>query len=503
MKQIILNTISKKREEIISDLNRRLIQTTNKKLSGEQIQEFSEKSLKIFEDILKDPESKNLNDFLFYAYKLFLQSDLTLLEISRLFNSGRSAIIHAFGNEKNIDTFNLIEEIDKSIEFIYGKYGMLHQQIKTTELTRSINLLSQKLEENQQYLENILQTSDSAIMVIDRNEKIIAWNKGAEEIFGYSKEEIINQPSSFLFPPGKKYKDELEFIKREVYQKGSVQILETERDTKAGKTIPVELSVTRLNDNEGNYYGRTVVIKDVTEVKRLQQQVDQSEKLAVIGQLAAGVAHEIGNPLASISSLVQILQRKLNDKFLNGQLSLIKNNIDRISKIVRELVDLSRPPSNKVELTQVTDIIKTALGIVRYDKRVKEVKFETKLDEKSPFIKIVPDQLLQVFINILINALDAIEGSGKITIISSHDDDYIYIDFIDNGCGIEKSAIKNIFDPFYTTKEAGKGTGLGLAISFNIITKMNGKILVSSTPGKGSKFSVVLPVNGKKRIITG
>jgi PAS domain S-box-containing protein len=340
-----------------------------------------------------------------------------------------------------------------------------------------------------------LRSSDSAIMAVDNNEKFIAWNKGAEKIFGYTEEEVIGQSSSLLLPEDKKYIDELDSIRNVVLEKGSIKIPETERKTKSGKIIPVGLNVNKLQSKNGDYIGRTVIIKDSTEVKKLQQQIDQSEKLAVIGQLAAGVAHEIGNPLTSISSIVQLLQRRVNDNFVSEQLANIRSNIDRISRIVRELVDFSRPPGVERSVIQVTDIIKTAIGIVKFDKRVKKVQFETKLDKELPEINIIPDQLLQVFINILINALDAIEGNGRIDVNSSHDKENIYIEITDNGCGMDKETISKIFDPFFSTKDVGKGTGLGLSVSYGIIRKFKGDILVQSEVNRGSSFIVKLPLN--------
>ena len=162
---------------------------------------------------------------------------------------------------------------------------------------------------------------------------------------------------------------------------------------------------------------------------------------------------------------------------------------------MRELVDFSRPPSYEKVIIQITDIIKTALGIVKYDKRVKNVKFLTDLDDDLPKISVVPDQLLQVFVNILINALDAIEGNGVIRVNSYSNNEFIYVEIIDDGCGMDKDTVTKIFDPFYTTKEVGKGTGLGLSVSYGIIKKFHGDIIVESEKGKGSKFIVKLPIS--------
>lgn len=336
-------------------------------------------------------------------------------------------------------------------------------------------------------------------MVVDKDEKFVAWNSGAENIFGFSYGEIIGMSSSALLPEGDKYQDELNKLIENVKKNGSARLVETERKTKDNRVIPVQLNVASLLGENNEYLGRTVIIEDVTEVRKLRQQVDQSEKLAVIGQLAAGVAHEIGNPLASISSIVQILQRKSKDQFTSDQLINVKDNINRISKIVRELVDLSRPPSHDLVITQTNEVVKTAVGIVKYDKRVKKVEFKTSLDPDLPMIEIVPDQLIQVFINILINALDAIKGEGILKVKSKFDKKNIYVSITDDGIGMDQDIIDKIFDPFFTTKQVGKGTGLGLSVSYGIIKKFDGEINVKSKIGEGSEFIIQIPYEQGER----
>lgn len=353
--------------------------------------------------------------------------------------------------------------------------------------------MTEKIKITPKYLQNVFQYLDSAIMVVDVDEKFVAWNNGAEKIFGYTQEELLGKSSSALLPNGENYAEELDNIILEVKEKGFVKSIETERKTKDNRVLPVQLNVAKLPGENNEYLGRTIIISDVTEVRKLQQQVDQSEKLVVIGQLAAGVAHEIGNPLASISSIVQILQRKSKDHFMSDQLINVKDNINRISNIVRELVDLSRPPSHDSIITQINEVVKTAVGIVKYDKRVKKVEFKTNLEPQLPMIEIVPDQLLQVFINILINSLDAIKGHGVIKVNSTFDVKNIYVSIIDNGTGIDTEIVKKIFDPFFTTKKVGKGTGLGLSVSYGIIKKFNGEIVVNSKLNEGSEFQIQIP----------
>lgn len=495
MKKIVLEILKKYYDAIIANWIDNLVKNFGNKLSEAQIRTFVEASLQTLIEIVQTSEYNRADQYLIDAYNLFSEAELNLLEVSQVFSHGRNALLNNVQKHKveNLDPVILLGFIDELIEQVYARYGMIHQNAQMKELAKDRDRLETKLEMNQKYLSNILHSSESAIAVIDGNEKFQSWNKGAERMFGYVEEEVVGKPSSLLMPDGEKYSKELKYIIESIKNSEEVNIVETERKSKDGRIIPVELNVAKLPSSNGEYTGRTVIIKDQSQVKHLQKQVDQSEKLAVIGQLAAGVAHEIGNPLAAISSLVQVIQRKNKDDVLNDQLITIKENIDRISKIVRELVDFSRPPSYEKVTIQITDILKTAVGIVKYDKRVKKVNFETDYDSEIPLIKVVPDQMLQVFVNILINALDAIEGKGTIQVKTEHDDEKIHVRISDNGCGMDETVKDKIFDPFFTTKHVGKGTGLGLSVSYSIIKKFNGEIKVESKPGKGSTFTVQLP----------
>lgn len=497
MKKLLILLIKKYYKAILEIWVDKILLSFGNKFSKQQITTYVESSLHTILEVIDTSDYSVADQYLIDNYNLFTKINLSLLEVSQVFSYGRYSIITYIDNDESvsIDPIILIGFMDEIFEQIYARYGVLHQEVQMKELAVDRDRIAAKLESNQQYLANVLESSDSAIMVIDRDEKIISWNEGAQKIFGYSADEVLGMDSSLLLPANKKYHDELHKIKEDIKKFGSIKINETERKTKDNELRNVQLNITNLPGSNGESSGRTVIIKDITELKKLKEQVDQSEKLAVIGQLAAGIAHEIGNPLASISSLVQILQRKSKDEFVAENLAIIKENIDRITRIVRELVDFSRPPTYEKVIIQITDIIKTAIGIVKYDKRVKNVKFLTDLVDDLPKINVVPDQLLQVFVNILINALDAIAGNGTIKVRSFSNNEFIYVEIIDDGCGMEKETINKIFDPFYTTKEVGKGTGLGLSVSYGIIKKFHGDIIVESEINKGSKFTVKLPVS--------
>ena len=500
MKKIILTLLRKNFDSIARNWTEKLLSVFEGKISALQMRAYVENTINLLLELIETTDYSKADKYLVDIYNLFSKSEFNLLEVSQFFSQGRYSILTYLEKDapKNCDPVILLGFLDEIFEEIFARYSMLHQKKQVSEISEDRDRLADTLEINRQYLSNILRTSDHAIMIVDKNEKFIEWNKGAEKIFGYTADEAIGRHSGFILPHGKKYVDELKQIQREVGKLGNSIILDTERITKSGKIIFVQLNVSRLPSSDGQYTGRSIIIRDFTEVKRLQQQIDQSEKLAVLGQLSAGIAHEIGNPLAGISSIVQLLQRKTNDDTTNEYLAILRENIDRISKKVRELVDFSRPPKYEEVYVDLTGIIKTAIGIVKYDKRVKNVNFETDLSPDLPSIRAVADQLLQVFVNILINALDAVKGEGIITVKSRNDDESIYIEICDNGCGMSEEVLDKIFEPFFTTKEVGKGTGLGLSVSYGIIKKFHGDIKATSKENEGSCFKIILPTENSK-----
>jgi signal transduction histidine kinase len=254
-----------------------------------------------------------------------------------------------------------------------------------------------------------------------------------------------------------------------------------------------ELMRSRLQES---YQGMEEKIQKRTrELQEAQAQISHQEKMASLGMMAAGIAHEIGNPLTSISSMAQVIKRKNENHQISEYVTNILKNIERISRIVRELVDFSRPSSYEEAPCDINEIIKSAVGIIKYDRRSKNLTYSLTLEPELPKTVIVSDHLLQVFLNILINSVDASEGYGdEIAVNSFTKNRNIYIDISDKGCGIPVQMQKKIFEPFYTTKEVGKGIGLGLTVSYGFIQKLKGEIKVKSEEGKGSTFSVIIPV---------
>jgi C4-dicarboxylate-specific signal transduction histidine kinase len=226
-----------------------------------------------------------------------------------------------------------------------------------------------------------------------------------------------------------------------------------------------------------------------------EEQIQQSERLATVGHMAAGVAHEVGNPLTAISSLVQVCQRKTEDDFIQGQLKKVRDHIQRINKIVRDLVDFSRPSSMQAENVQINEIIESAVGLLQHDARCRDVEFEMNLSPRLPLVSCVPDQIHQVLVNLLLNSVDAMkdEENPKVTIVTKEQDGMAKLTVSDIGEGIKEEHKSRIFEPFFTTKEVGSGTGLGLSVSHGIINKIGGSIQVESDYGDGTTFIIKLP----------
>lgn len=244
----------------------------------------------------------------------------------------------------------------------------------------------------------------------------------------------------------------------------------------------------------GEVHGYIRLVQDVTEMKKMEEQMIHSEKLASLGRLTAGITHEIGNPLTSVFSFVQILKEMEQDEFKKESLGTIYFHIGRIADILKQLSGFSKTPPVELKHWKVNSLIESSLSLIQYDKRAKDITIVRDLRPDMPKITTDGNQLSQVIVNIILNALDAMPEGGTLTIRSRMNDGSIVIDFEDTGTGIPKENIGRIFDPFFTTKE--KGTGLGLAVSYSIVRKLNGSLTVESEVNKGTKFVITLPADG-------
>lgn len=260
----------------------------------------------------------------------------------------------------------------------------------------------------------------------------------------------------------------------------------------------IDITHQKRMENELKRYTKNleeIVQERTRRLKEAHIQIVHKEKMAALGQMATGVAHEIGNPLSSLSSIVRSVSiDSLGDGNLEEKLSLMQTQIDRIARIVREMMDFSRPASFRKALTHINEIIRSALAITRYDKKLKGIHVITGLDNEIPALKLDGDQLLQVFLNIIFNAADAMDGNGTLTVTSKLEDNSVLVLFEDTGAGIPEQSLLHIFDPFFTTKDAGRGTGLGLSVSYGIMQNMGGMIRAHNGKKGGAVFIVEIPI---------
>lgn len=234
-----------------------------------------------------------------------------------------------------------------------------------------------------------------------------------------------------------------------------------------------------------------ILIQDVTDIKKMEDRMMQSEKLSALARISAGIAHEIGNPLTSISSYVQILREMDHDEFTKESLDTVAKHITRIADIVRQMSSFSKTRESDVGHHDVLELVDMTLDLVKYDKRMKGIKIDVEIPEKLPPVRVNETQMIQVLLNIILNAADAMTNGGNLDIRARELDEEVEISVADSGTGIPAEHLEKIFDPFFTTKE--KGTGLGLAVSYNIIRSYQGDILVESRPEGGTIFRVRLP----------
>lgn len=252
-----------------------------------------------------------------------------------------------------------------------------------------------------------------------------------------------------------------------------------------------------LHDERGELHSAVLYYRDITEELRLKQEVIQQEKMAAIGMLAGGVAHEVNNPLGGVLAFTQLLLKKVeNPSEIHEDLVEIEKAAVRCKKIVQELLDFSRISREKEKcLVYVNDLIEKIIPFLKMEIRSLNIDLKLRLGKDLPPVTAIPNRLQQVFLNLMTNAVHAMPQGGKLTLTTHVDPERNEICFAvqDTGIGMPRVILDRIFEPFFTTKDPGKGTGLGLSISFRIIKENNGRIDVDTEEGKGSKFTVRLP----------
>jgi Na+/proline symporter/signal transduction histidine kinase len=330
-----------------------------------------------------------------------------------------------------------------------------------------------------EFSENIIESLPLGVTTLDGSLKVKYWNKAMEKITGVKKRDAMGTDADEI----------LQCLGPDIFVP---RPREGEITCNVQSTPPMILK-GHISELTGVQKGYVVVIEDITEKKKIEEDLFRATKHASIGRLAAGVSHEIGNPLASISSLVQELLAEDSSPFASESLNTINLHIHRIAKIVRNLGDFARLYPRQKTPTSLKSTLENTLDLVRYDKNFRKIEIRTDIDEPPPLM-IDPDQIQQVFLNLLLNASDAMPDGGRLSISIKHSDGFAEMVFSDTGSGIDPDVKGKIFDPFFTTRGPVRGTGLGLSISYSIIKDHGGTIEIDSNEGEGTSFIIKLPI---------
>lgn len=390
--------------------------------------------------------------------------------------------------------------IKRSLEKLWLR-RKLKQYTKNLEIL--VRAANDELERAYKFRENLIENSPDAIVSVKKGGEIIIFNSAAEKLLGYSKDDVVGKMNIiYLYPPGVA-KQIMKDLRSEDYGgKGIIQKREVEILHKDGRPIPVYISAAILYEGSQES-GSVGIFTDLTEKKKLEKQLLRSEKLSALGQLSAGIAHEINQPLTGVLTFASILLKKFqDDEATRKDLGIIVSETKRIRNIVHGILDFARETPIQKKRSAINEVVEKTLEIIVRQERFLGIHLATELEPSLPEVFVDENLMRQVFINLALNAIDAMKGSGTLTVATRLIHNHVEVDFSDTGVGISDAIIENIFDPFFSTKSSseGSGVGLGLSVSYGIVRNHGGEIIVNSDPGKGTTFTVRIPVRDESQL---
>lgn len=345
----------------------------------------------------------------------------------------------------------------------------------------------------------IVEDSDDAIFSKTTNGVILTWNKAAEAMYGYRPDKIIGQNVSILLPPDRP--NEVKEILERLQRGERLQHFETTRKTKDGRILNVSLTISPVRDANGNVIAASTIARDITQTKQAEEALRNSERFVIAGRMAATIAHEINNPLETVTNIVYLLGKNQNlDEIARGYLKVADEELRRVGQITRATLGLYRDRDTSPTQVNLVGLLETILMLYQRQLQTVGAKVETRF-RSAGMLRGVSGELRQVFSNLIANAIDALEKTGTRICLRVHDvmDSRqqragLKVTVADDGAGMSPQTVSNLFQAFYTTK-GSKGTGVGLWVSQGIVAKHNGWIRVKSRTGAhhGTCFVVFLP----------
>ncbi len=363
---------------------------------------------------------------------------------------------------------------------------------------------SRELRDSQNRLALIVDSSQDSIIGKNLDGIITHWNKGAEQMYGYTAQEMIGRSITVLCPPDRA--DEIPSILEGIRRGERVEYFESVRLTKDGRRLNVSVAISPILDTEGRVVGASAIARDITAQKKTEDQLRQSQKMEAVGRLAGGVAHDFNNLLAIVTACSELLRNRVDAESVE-YLDNIQEAAKRGAALTRQLLAFSRKQPAQPQVLDVNERLREMLKLLR-PLMGDDVEIVLLPRTQSAIVQVDPGQLDQIIVNLAVNAHDAMPQGGKLTIETSvYDFDesffgerstmaagrYVMLAISDNGLGMDEATQSRIFEPFFTTKETGKGSGLGLATVYGIVTQAGGHIWVYSEPGHGTTFKIYLP----------
>lgn len=388
---------------------------------------------------------------------------------------------------------DLMTAIGKSIAQSLAKSRQARQAQETIQ---TMQTFQDQLLNSRNTLRALFDSSPTSIYIIDRDFNLIAINMSRADLAGRPPQELVGKRCYSVLHQRETPCPDCRVAK--TFRTGDITRRIEQYEMGKASAVELEISTYPIWDGDRQVVQAFLFEEDVTERQRLQASLAQSEKLASVGQLAAGVAHEINNPLTIILANAQLLQRSLpaGDKELLEMVGLIIQASDRASRTVGDLLDFARRERYELAPTDLNETIHRALALIGHELGSRTISLEFEPAINLPCVNASQDHLQGVWLNLLINAIDAInKGPGKISIRTLKVGESAWVLVTDNGAGIHPDEVSRIFEPFYTTKEPGRGTGLGLSVCHQIVTRHGGQILVNSQLDQGTTFTVVLPLS--------
>jgi len=378
------------------------------------------------------------------------------------------------------------------VELIQTIAGYMAVAMDNAQLYTSLEQKALEIERLKDFSENIVESLHVGVLAVDLDGIVDSWNTRLEDLIGVSRQEAVGRKLSDVLPAA--------LVAEIAAREGPEQVtgIYKHRLEHNGRTMVVNVSITPLVSKSGERIGRLILFDDVTQRERTEEQMVQTEKLTSLGLLAAGVAHEVNTPLAVISNYIQMLARQLpGDDPRHTLIEKIVKQTFRASEIVNNLLNFSRTGAAELSDVDVNRVVEDTLSLVAHPLRSAHVEVVKHLGEKVPPVRGSANRLQQVFLNLFLNARDAMPMGGMLEVRTGAQNGSVTIEITDTGLGIPRDYIHRIFDPFFTTKSVGTGTGLGLSVSYGIIKEHAGKIDVRSAPGKGTSFHLEFPVARK------